>query len=114
MGREVTRLAPQKGHRIISTFDRSRALSEAAPGQGIDVFIDFSHPGAVIDHVRTLAQGEAALVIGTTGWYEQLDEIRNLVLASEMSVVYAPQLLPGRQCFSEDCGGGRKALRRSG
>ena len=99
MGREVTRLAPQKGHRIISTFDRSRALSEAAPGQGIDVFIDFSHPGAVIDHVRTLAQGEAALVIGTTGWYEQLDEIRNLVLASEMSVVYAPNFSLGVSVF---------------
>ena len=99
MGQEVTRLAPQKGHRIISTFDRGRALSEAAPDQGIDVFIDFSQPGAVMDHVRMLAPGEAALVIGTTGWYEQLDEIRKLVLASGMSVVYAPNFSLGVSVF---------------
>ena len=99
MGQEVTRLAPQKGHRIISTFDRGRALSVAGPVQGIDVFIDFSHPGAVMDHVRALDQGESALVIGTTGWYEQLDEIRNLVLASGMSVVYAPNFSLGVSVF---------------
>ena len=99
MGQEVTRLAPQKGHRIISTFDRSRPLSAAALSQGIDVFIDFSHPGVVIDHIRTLAGGEAGLVIGTTGWYEQLDEIRNLVLASGMSVVYAPNFSVGVSAF---------------
>ncbi len=99
MGREVTRLAPRKGHRIISTFDRSRALTAAVPSQGIDVFIDFSHPGAVIDHVRTLAHVEAGLVIGTTGWYEQLGEIRNLVLASGMSVVYAPNFSLGVSVF---------------
>ena len=99
MGQEVSRLAPHKGHRITATFDRSRPLSRAALSQDIDVFIDFSHPGVVVDHVRTLAGGKAALVIGTTGWYEQLDEIMNLSLASGMSVVYAPNFSVGVSAF---------------
>ena len=100
MGQEISRLAPRKGHRIIATFDRSRPLSREALRQDIDVFIDFSHPGVVIDHVRTLAGGrEVALVIGTTGWYEQLDEIMNLALASGMSVVYAPNFSVGVSAF---------------
>ena len=99
MGQEVSRLAPQKGHRIVATFDRARALGAAAAGQGIDAYIDFSHPAAVMDHVRVLSRGQAPLVIGTTGWYEQLDEIRNLVLASGMAVVYAPNFSLGVSAF---------------
>ena len=114
MGQEVARLAPQKGHRIISTFDRSRPLSAAALSQGIDVFIDFSHPGVVIDHIRTLAGGKAGLVIGTTGWYEQLDEIRNLGAGIGNVGRLCSQLLRRGQCLSQDCGGSREAVRRAG
>ncbi len=100
MGQELLRLAPQKGHRIVAAFDRGRPLSIAALSLDIDVFIDFSLGGAVIDHVRTLAGGEARLVIGATGWYEQLDEIKNLSLASEMAVVYAPNFSVGVSAFA--------------
>ncbi len=99
MGREISRLAPAQGHRVAAAFDRSQPLTNDALDEDIDVYIDFSHPGAVMAHVRTLAGIGAPLVVGTTGWYERLEEIKSQVLSSGMAVVYAPNFSLGVSAF---------------
>ena len=99
MGREISRLAPKKGHRVVVSFNRSQPLTRDALDEKINVFIDFSHPGAVVSHVGMLAEMRASLVLGTTGWHEQLEEVKSRALSSGMALVYAPNFSVGVSAF---------------
>jgi 4-hydroxy-tetrahydrodipicolinate reductase len=53
-----------------------------------DVCIDFTQPDAVIDNVRRCASAKKPVVIGTTGWYTKLDEVRAIVETSDIGLIY--------------------------
>jgi 4-hydroxy-tetrahydrodipicolinate reductase len=66
----------------------------AAMIAGVDVVVDFTIPGATIDHARLAAQAGAAMVIGTTG----LDEAQADIIAAaarHVPVVWAPNMSVG-------------------
>lgn len=65
----------------------------------IDVCIDFSMPTAVIDNVKACAAIGKNLVIGTTGWYQHLDQIRSIVQSSAIGVVYGANFSIGMNLF---------------
>jgi 4-hydroxy-tetrahydrodipicolinate reductase len=68
---------------IIDPFAGNRGdLSEA------DVCIDFTEPTAVIENVKLCAAAKKPIVIGTTGWYEKIDEVRAIVEASDIGLIY--------------------------
>lgn len=87
MGRAVANAARDRNHSILSIIDRSapeanaRAVSAAALAPA-DVAIDFSAAEHVLDSVRAAVEAEVPLVIGTTGWYERMEEVRMLVGSS--------------------------------
>jgi 4-hydroxy-tetrahydrodipicolinate reductase len=60
-----------------------------------DVLIDFSHPEAVKRHVQMAASMHQNLVIGTTGWYADLEAIEQLVAASGIGVIYGANFSMG-------------------
>lgn len=60
-----------------------------------DVLIDFSHPSKVKEHVQMAVDQEKNLVIGTTGWDEQLQEIETLVKEGNIGVIYGPNFSIG-------------------
>jgi len=64
-----------------------------------DIWIDFSHPDAVLKHVAIAAKTKTPIVIGTTGWGEHLDEVREL--AKEIGVCYASNFSLGMQIFQQ-------------
>ncbi len=53
-----------------------------------DVCIDFSEPAAVIENIRKAAAAGVSMVVGTTGWYDRIDEARRIVNESEIGFVY--------------------------
>jgi 4-hydroxy-tetrahydrodipicolinate reductase len=54
----------------------------------IDVVIDFTTPSAVLDNIRACVNAGKRMVVGTTGWYEHLPEVRALVEKSGTGFVY--------------------------
>jgi 4-hydroxy-tetrahydrodipicolinate reductase len=93
MGSEVEKLALSKGHEIVLALDvdsnrEGTGLSREAV-DGADVIIDFTWPEAVVGNVRRVAELGVPLVEGTTGWYEEIDEVRNIVETSGIGFVYA-------------------------
>ena len=86
MGRMVEEAAARDGAEIICVIDplaSSRGKLEDA-----DVAIDFSEPGAVVDNVRAVAAARVSMVVGTTGWYDRVDEVRSIVDESGIGFVY--------------------------
>jgi 4-hydroxy-tetrahydrodipicolinate reductase len=81
MGQTVERVAKANGHEIVDAADRA------------DVLIDFSHASA-LDRVLSIATGNGLdLVIGTTGWNDRIDEVRQRV--ANIGCVYASNFSPG-------------------
>ncbi len=102
MGREVEAIVRDRGHevgRIIDPTlsdgaDRATTVT-AASLEGCDVAIEFSLPDAVSANVRCYAHERIPAVIGTTGWIDELDEVRKVVEAGGSGLVYGSNFSVG-------------------
>lgn len=97
MGTVVERMARQRGLEVALVVG-SAACSRDLDAEGladVDVCIDFTTPDAVVDNVRTVVSAGTAMVVGTTGWYDHLDQVRELVLDAGTGFVYGPNFSLG-------------------
>ncbi|HEX8618965.1 MAG TPA: dihydrodipicolinate reductase C-terminal domain-containing protein [Thermoanaerobaculia bacterium] len=91
MGQTVERVAREAGHEVVCILDTERN----EPLNGAEVLIDFSHASALDRALTTACENGIALVIGTTGWNERLDEVRTRVTEAGIACVYASNFSPG-------------------
>ncbi|HEX7808525.1 MAG TPA: dihydrodipicolinate reductase C-terminal domain-containing protein [Thermoanaerobaculia bacterium] len=91
MGKTIERVAVDAGHEVVCILDVDRD----EPLAGAEVLIDFSHASA-LDRVLGIAcDSKVDLVIGTTGWNERLDDVRQRVDNANIAAVYASNFSPG-------------------
>src|SRR4030095_1639859 len=86
MGQMVEQAARRESIEVVAVLDPI-AGSRGELGDA-DVCIAFTEPGAAIDNIRTAAKARVSMVVGTTGWYDRLDEARALVEESGIGFVY--------------------------
>lgn len=103
MGQLVERVATLGGHDVVARFDidnnqRGEGLI-AENLAGAEVAIEFSTPEVVLDNLRRLVQLGLPTVVGTTGWYDNLEEIRRLVADNNGALVYGANLSIGMNLF---------------
>lgn len=105
MGREVERVAKDQGITIAKIFDIDTNAEGAALTReslkGVDVCIDFSSPEGVLDNIRAVAACGKNIVVGTTGWYDGLDEVRKLVKKKNTGLLYASNFSLGVNLFMQ-------------
>lgn len=103
MGRTIAQLAPQRGFevRLVMDIDVNAAGAGVTKEnfKGIDVCIEFTEPKSVIENIRRVASVGCNLVVGTTGWLDHLDEVRKVVEASNIGMVYAANFSIGVNLF---------------
>jgi 4-hydroxy-tetrahydrodipicolinate reductase len=103
MGKAIAQLAPQRGFEVRVTLDIDVNCNGAALTrenfQGIDVCIEFTEPAAVLDNIRRVAALGCNLVVGTTGWHEHVEEVRKIVEAGGIGMVYAANFSIGINLF---------------
>lgn len=90
MGKAVEAVLQQRGHAVIST----NSVHDHA-----DICIDFSAPDAVVNNVRSAAEAGKSIVVGTTGWYDQLDAVTQIVNSNKSGLLYSPNFSIGVQLF---------------
>jgi len=105
MGSEVEALASRLGHDIVLRLDvdsnpDGAGLSSEALDRG-EVVIDFTWPDAVLTNLRRVAEAGLPMVEGTTGWYECLDEAREIIEASGTGFVYGANFSIGANLFAK-------------
>lgn len=91
MGGEVSRLARESGHEIVVELDSASSLTCGRLPSGLEaaeVAIDFTRPQAVLGSVECLAAVGISVVVGTTGWYNRLDDVREVVDSHGIGLVY--------------------------
>jgi len=75
MGREIEKVALQRGHEIVSVIDvDNRADMASARFAEADVAIEFSVPAAAAANLAAAAQAGVPVVCGTTGWLDAAGE----------------------------------------
>lgn len=67
--------------------------------QAADVVIDFSTPSVVLENIRRVAALKKNMVVGTTGWYEQINIAQDIVKQEGIGFLYASNFSIGVQLF---------------
>lgn len=103
MGKLIEKLAHEKGHQTIARFSKSFGILDLQSPQlsQADVAIDFSDSSAVINHVHCCVEKKIPLVIGTTGWTDQLEAAKKLVQEKDGSCLFAPNFSIGIYLFQQ-------------
>lgn len=100
MGHEIERVAKLKKMEVKSIIDPNNPeamyseINEESL-EGVDVAIDFTMPSAVVENVRRVANLGKNMVVATTGWYEHLDEVKNIVEESGIGFIYSSNFSVG-------------------
>jgi 4-hydroxy-tetrahydrodipicolinate reductase len=81
MGREIDSIAREQGETISCVFEIDRVVRPEALSD-VDVCIEFSTPDAVRGNIQAAVEAGKDIVVGTTGWYEHLPEVRSSVQKS--------------------------------
>ncbi len=103
MGRLVGQVAAEQGHEIVLTIDiddAARNIDDLVNAlAGCDVAIDFSIADAVPKNAESCARGGVPLVVGTTGWQTNVDEVRRIVTDNDGALIYGANFSVGVQVF---------------
>jgi 4-hydroxy-tetrahydrodipicolinate reductase len=100
MGRLTAEVAQERGHtaRMIGGEENQNAAALTAQALGqVDVVIDFTTPSAIIPNLRACLEAGSRVVVGTTGWYDKLEEMRALCDQRHAGLVYGANFSVGVQ-----------------
>lgn len=90
MGREIERILQERGHVVALVIDAHNASElDAAHLAGIDAALEFTTPTTAYANIRTCLEAGVAVVSGTTGWTERLDELKELCREKGGALFYA-------------------------
>ena len=113
-GSLVAEVAAERGHAVRKANSKENAACAALTPEklrDIDVVIDFTAPHCVIAHIEACVQAGKNIVVGTTGWYKEIDRIRTLVEQHKTGFVYAPNFSVGVNLFFDAARAAAAALR---
>jgi len=98
MGREVERLAIQRGHHVTAVFDIDSPFTRNADLEGAEAAISFALPDAVVYNLKIAAELNLPVVEGTTGWYEKLADVQSI---KNLTMIYSPNFSIGVYLFKK-------------
>jgi 4-hydroxy-tetrahydrodipicolinate reductase len=101
-GSLVAEVARQRRHsaRIVGAKE-NEACAALTPDQlrDIDVVIDFTAPSCVVGHIEACSRAGKNMVVGTTGWYGEIDRVKKTVEKAGTGFVYAANFSVGVNLF---------------
>jgi 4-hydroxy-tetrahydrodipicolinate reductase len=102
MGKQIETVAQERGHQIVTRVDPvggdAATLSKAAADEA-DGAIEFSVPSAVSANVKMYNDFNLNAVVGTTGWYDELQRVREVVESGNIGLLYGPNFSIGAHLF---------------
>ncbi len=103
MGKLIEQLAPEYGCEAALKLDEFNNAGFSGITRenfkGIDVAIEFSIPDATVENVERLSALGIHVVVGTTGWTEQMDRVKAAVAKNNTGLVWSPNYSVGVNVF---------------
>ena len=105
MGRLIEQLAPEYGLDVKLRLDvNNNARFEGLTAEnfrGVDAAIEFSTPATAPENIERLARLGVNVVVGTTGWFDQLERVREIVDRNKIGLVWSANFSVGVNIFSQ-------------
>ena len=104
MGMEIEKAARDRGNYICSIIDPNnpsaqyREISKESV-KDADVCIDFTHPDSAFNNIKKISELKKNIVVGTTGWYNKMDEAKNIVKRSGNGMIWSGNFSLGVNLF---------------
>lgn len=100
MGKIIEKIAIDRKHEIVLKIDLDNAYELTAENlQKADVAIEFSTPATVLNNIEQCFSAGVPVVVGTTGWYGELQLLKQQCEAGSHSLVYASNFSVGVNIF---------------
>jgi len=99
-GSLVAEVANERGHivRAMDINENAGASALTAPTlAGVDAVIDFTAPEAAVENMRAVLALGGRMVVGTTGWYAQLEAMKSIAQRRNGSLLYGTNFSIGVQ-----------------
>src|SRR2546423_3204423 len=114
-GALVAEVASERGHQVraFSGAENTDARALTADNlREIEVVMDFTTPQSVVPNIRACLREGKNVVVGTTGWYVSLPEIRREVEAAGIGFIYASNFSVGVNIFFQIAAAASAAIQR--
>jgi 4-hydroxy-tetrahydrodipicolinate reductase len=100
MGKIIEQIALDRKHEIVLTIDKDNAHDLTVENlKKADAVIEFSTPATVISNIKKCFEAGVPVVVGTTGWYEQMSEIQQLCEQGNSAMMWASNFSVGVNIF---------------
>jgi 4-hydroxy-tetrahydrodipicolinate reductase len=101
MGQEIHKLCTEHEVVIIDPKYSEANYQEISANslEGVDVAIDFSHPDCIMSNIHKVAEYGTNLVVGTTGWYDKMEEVKELANQKNIGLLWASNFSIGVHMF---------------
>jgi 4-hydroxy-tetrahydrodipicolinate reductase len=101
-GALVAEVARERGHQvqtIASAENKNAAWLTAGNLRPLDVVIDFTTPHAILANITAVVASGKPMVVGTTGWYGEMERVRAMVEAAGAGFVFGANFSYGVNLF---------------
>ena len=101
-GALVIEAARERGHRVQSIDVAENPEAEWLTAEHLrdfDVAIDFTTPQAVLPNIAACVRAGKAMVVGTTGWYSEMERVRQAVEQAGTGFVFGANFSYGVNLF---------------
>jgi len=100
MGKIIEKIALDRKHEIVLKIDYDNQQDLTTENlQKADVAIEFSTPGTVLSNIDHCFNAGVPIVVGTTGWHEQINEIKSRYEKSDRGFIYGTNFSVGVNIF---------------
>ena len=101
-GSLVAQVAAERGHRVQTVrtdLNANAAWLTSANLRDVDAVVDFTSPDAILGNIEAVVRCGKAMVVGTTGWYGELDRVRKWVEDARTGLVFGANFSYGVNLF---------------
>ena len=117
MGKMVEQAALAQGHSIFAIVDPliNQSEKDLQAGHGKKVYktiqeadfncpdicaIEFTHPDSAVSNITALAERKIKTIVGTTGWYKELEQVTKAVEKNSSTMLWASNFSIGVSMFN--------------
>jgi 4-hydroxy-tetrahydrodipicolinate reductase len=104
MGHLIEDVAKERGIEVVSIIDPQaegathKEVSEESVKEA-DVCIDFTIPQVAVENIKKISASGKNIVMATTGWYDQMDDVKKIVEESDNGFIWSGNFSIGVNMF---------------
>ncbi|HLD18676.1 MAG TPA: 4-hydroxy-tetrahydrodipicolinate reductase [Candidatus Nanoarchaeia archaeon] len=104
MGKEIEKVLKSRKHEIVAIIDPSESNTThktitAEALRDAEVVFEFTHPSQAVKNIEAIAALGKNVVVGTTGWHDQIKNVENAVLKNNIALIYGTNFSLGVNMF---------------